>query len=63
MEKKKNIFGDIKSMLTRDQMKQIKGGSGASWGSCMDECAYGSQCSSGQCILARCSNGTFFICQ
>ncbi len=28
MEKKKIGFSDIKSMLTRDQMKQIKGGSG-----------------------------------
>lgn len=28
MEKKKTVFGDIKSILTRDQMKQIKGGSG-----------------------------------
>ncbi len=36
MEKKKNVFGDIKSMLTRDQMKQIKGGSGG--GGCANDC-------------------------
>lgn len=38
VEKKKNVFGDIKSMLTRDQMKQVKGGSddigGSSGGGC-----------------------------
>lgn len=34
VEKKKNVFGDIKSMLTRDQMKQVKGGSGGSGGCC-----------------------------
>jgi len=27
MEQKKHFFADIKSMLSRDQMKQIKGGS------------------------------------
>jgi len=33
MEKRK--FGNIKDMLTRDQMKQIKGGCGCSVTSCL----------------------------
>jgi len=67
--KKLNLkLGGIKEMLSREQMKKVTGGDdgygygGGSWATCRDECAYNYQCASNNCNLARCSNGTFFIC-
>lgn len=44
MEKKQFNFKNIKGMLSRDEMKQIKGGSGWNSPGCEDECETGKDC-------------------
>jgi len=52
MEKKK--FGNIKDMLTRDQMKQIKGGCGSCSIECLGTGDYPDVC--------RISCGPYWVC-
>ena len=59
METKKVFFSNIKGMLSRDQMRQIKGGSGGG-SDCKDSTCSGGGCDEGySCRTIDCCDGDF----
>ncbi|MFD2324663.1 hypothetical protein [Mucilaginibacter galii] len=54
MKKLKLKFDGMEGMLTKDQMKSIKGGYGSSYGGSNNKCCWYKDCT----VCSTCANGT-----